>query len=54
VVDGDESHLERWFMDGLPDGHDHDEVLDIAENDEEFRKMVHLFNKLVINKLVIK
>jgi len=46
-VEGDEELLEPWLMGGLPDGHTHDEVLEIAEDDDEFRRMVKLFNKLV-------
>ena len=47
TVDGDENHLERWLMCGLPDGHTHDEVLEIAEDDKEFRRMSYAFGKLI-------
>jgi hypothetical protein len=46
-VECDEELLESWLMCGLPDGHTESELYDIAEDDAEFRRMVHLFNRLV-------
>jgi len=44
---GDEDILEPWLMCGVPDGCTEEELMEIAEDDEEFRRIVKEFAKLI-------
>ena len=44
---GDENILEPWFMCGVPDGCTEDELMEIAEDDDEFRRIAKTFAKLI-------
>lgn len=46
-VIGDDYCTERWLSNGVPDGATEDDLKDIAENNEEFRWVCHLFGNLV-------
>jgi len=44
---GDENILEPWLMCGVPDGCTEEELMEIAEDDEEFRRIAKEFAKLI-------
>ena len=47
-VIGDEDILEHWLEDGLPDDCDQDELMNIAEDEDEFYHMVDVFDKCLM------
>jgi hypothetical protein len=44
---GDEDILEPWLMCGVPDGCTEEELMEIAEDDDEFRRIAKEFAKLI-------
>ena len=44
---GDEDILEPWLMCGVPDGCTETELMEIAEDEDEFRRITKEFAKLV-------
>lgn len=44
---GDENILEPWLMCGVPDGCTEEELMEIAEDDDEFRRIAKTFAKLI-------
>jgi hypothetical protein len=44
---GDEEILEPWLMCGVPDGCTEEELMEIAEDDDEFRRIAKEFAKLI-------
>ena len=44
---GDEEILEPWLMCGVPDGCTEEELMEIAEDEDEFRRIVKEFAKLI-------
>ena len=44
---GDEEILEPWLMCGVPDGCTEEELMEIAEDEEEFRRIAKEFAKLI-------
>lgn len=44
---GDEEILEPWLMCGVPDGCTEDELMEIAEDEDEFRRIAKEFAKLI-------
>ena len=47
-VVGDEDILEYWLEEGIPDNCAQCELMEIAEDDSEFRRIVVVFNKCLI------
>lgn len=47
-VIGDEYILEHWLEEGIPDDCDQDELMNIAEDNGEFCRMVNVFNRCLI------
>lgn len=43
----DEDILEPWLMCGVPDGSTEEDLMEIAEDEEEFRSIVKEFAKLI-------
>lgn len=46
-VVGDEDKIDVWFGDGIPDGADEDDLLDIAADDQDFKEICELFYRLI-------
>lgn len=46
-VVGDEDKMDVWFGDGIPDGCDEDDLMDIAESEKDFIEIVELFYRLI-------
>lgn len=46
-VVGDEDKIDIWFGDGIPDGCDEDDLLDIAADDQDFKEICELFYRLI-------
>ena len=44
---GDENIHMTWLTDGIPDGADEDELMEIAEDKAEFERIAYLFGNLV-------
>lgn len=44
---GDEGILESWLMCGVPDGCTEEELMEIAKDEDEFRRIAKEFAKLV-------
>ena len=44
---GDENILEPWLMCGVPDGCTEEELMEIAEDEDEFRRIAKEFAKLI-------
>lgn len=44
---GDEEILEPWFMCGVPDGCTEKELMEIAEDEDEFRRITKEFAELI-------
>lgn len=42
---GDESIIESWLMCGVPDGWDESDLIEIAEDDDEWRDVVGCFRR---------
>ena len=45
----DENYLEAWLELGVPDGADEEELMEIAEDEEEFNRIVQVFSNLISN-----
>lgn len=46
-VIGDEFITERWQMCGIPDDCDEDDLMEIAEDEDEFKRICNLWNNLI-------
>lgn len=44
---GDEDIIQKWLADGVPDGADEDDLMEIAEDRREFERIAYLFGNLV-------
>ena len=44
---GDEEIFDTWFALGVPDGADEDELISIAQDDAEFRRICGVFGSLI-------
>jgi|GEM_PF-5494343 len=45
----DENYLEAWLELGVPDGADEEELMEIAEDEKEFKRIVQVFSNLISN-----
>lgn len=46
-VVGDEDTFDIWWTDGVPDECDENELMEIAEDEEEFNRICYLFGNLI-------
>lgn len=45
----DENYLMEWLELGVPDGADEEELMEIAEDEEDFNRIARVFSDLIIN-----
>lgn len=44
---GDEDIFMRWLMVGVPDGSTEEDLIEIAEDDDEFLRICNVWNNLI-------
>ena len=48
-VVGDEDIFMRWLMVGVPDGSTEEDLMEIAEDEEEFNRIAEVFSNIINN-----